>query len=64
MARSRQAKPRQVKPGEGRLTPGTSMLVIAASVIAILLASLQAGCYTDTTQESRGPVQVIRNPLW
>ena len=62
LPRRGKAKPRPMLQRE--VSPQTSVLVICASILSILLVSMQAGC--DPRQESRpgNTVGVTNNPLW
>ena len=60
------AKPRPIERlATQQVSPATSALVIAASIIGIGIASLQGGCESRTANNpSQGPVNSVRNPLW
>ena len=60
LARRSKAKPRRIlhRP----ISPGTSALVIVASIISIALVSLQTACNPRQDTNAPGPVSVTRNP--
>jgi hypothetical protein len=62
LARRSKAKPRRIL--HRQISSGTSALVIVASIISIMLVSLQAACNPRQETTPPGPVSVTRNPLW
>jgi hypothetical protein len=62
LPRRAKAKPRPIL--HRQVTPGTSILVVAVSIVAIVLVSLQAACNPAQETMSSGPVSIVRNPLW
>ena len=62
LARRGKAKPRRIL--HRQVSAGTSALVIMASLIGILLVSLEAGCNPGPETTNPGTVSVTRNPVW
>ena len=60
LARRTKAKPRRIL--HRQISTGTSALVIVASIISILLVSLQAACDPRQEPAASSPVTVTTNP--
>ena len=60
------AKPRPIERlATQQVSPATSAMVIAVSILGVVIVSLQAGCNPGSNNANqKGPVEVIRNPLW
>ena len=62
LVRRSKAKPRLIL--QGQISGGTSVLVIVASIVGILLVSLQTACNPSEDTSSSAPASVTRTPLW